>query len=275
MFIISTQNVKSLSIYNTINFQVSLFAFDDYNPTQNMEGHMRLSVNVDHFATLREARRSDEPDPVLAALLAELAGAEGIVCHIRGDRRHIKDRDLFLFRQSLKTKLNIEMAATEEMKRIALDVKPDVVSLVPERDEELTTEGGLDVAGNQEHLKDHIRELQKAGIKVSIFVDPDIDQIAACRDVGANLIEINTAKYSDLKPGEERDEALAEVKRSAEHSRQLGLEVHAGHGLDYKNVGPIVEIPELTEFSIGFSIIARSAIVGVEKAVREMVELLK
>ncbi len=240
-----------------------------------MEGHMRLSVNVDHFATIREARRSDEPDPVLAALLAELAGAEGIVCHIRGDRRHIKDRDLFLFRQSIKTKLNIEMAATEEMKRIALDVKPDVVSLVPERDEELTTEGGLDVAGNQEHLKDHIRELQKAGIKVSIFVDPDIDQIAACRDVGANLIEINTAKYSDLKPGEERDEALAEVKRSAEHGRQLGLEVHAGHGLDYKNVGPIVEIPELTEFSIGFSIIARSAIVGVEKAVREMVELLK
>jgi pyridoxine 5-phosphate synthase len=252
-----------------------LFAFDVYNPTQNMEGHMRLAVNVDHFATIREARRSDEPEPVLAALLAELAGAEGIVCHIREDRRHIKERDLFLFRQSIKTKLNIEMAATEEMKRIALDVKPDVVSLVPERDEELTTEGGLDVAGNQEHLKDHIQELQNAGIKVSIFVDPDIDQINACRDVGANLIEINTAKYSDLKPGEERDEALAEVKRSAVHGRQLGLEVHAGHGLDYKNVGPIVELPELTEFSIGFSIVARSAIVGVEKAVREMIELLK
>jgi pyridoxine 5-phosphate synthase len=240
-----------------------------------MEGHMRLAVNVDHFATIREARRSNEPEPVLAALMAEMAGAEGIVCHIRGDRRHIKERDLFLFRQSIKTKLNIEMAATEEMKCIALDVKPDVVSLVPERDEELTTEGGLNVVSNQEHLKRHIQELQKAGITVSIFVDPDINQITACGDVGANLIEINTAKYSDLNPGEERDEALAEVKRAAEHGCHLGLEVHAGHGLDYKNVGPIAEIPELTEFSIGFSIVARSAIVGVEKAVREMVELLK
>jgi pyridoxine 5-phosphate synthase len=236
---------------------------------------MRLAVNVDHIATIREARHSDEPEPVLAALLAEMAGAEGIVCHIRGDRRHIKERDLLLFRQSIKTKLNIEMAATEEMKRIALDVKPDVVSLVPERDEELTTEGGLDVVGNQEHLKAHIADLQKAGMKVSIFVDPDISQITACRDVGANLIEINTAKYSDLKTGKERGEALAEVKRAAEHGCQLGLEVHAGHGLDYKNVGPIAQIPELTEFSIGFSIVARSAIVGIEKAVREMVELLK
>lgn len=236
---------------------------------------MRLAVNVDHFATIREARRSDEPEPVLAALLAEQAGAEGIVCHIRGDRRHIKERDLFLFKQTIKTKLNIEMAATEEMKKIAMDVKPDVVSLVPERDEELTTEGGLDVAGNKEHLKTHIEELQKTGITVSIFVDPDIDQITACRDVGANLIEINTAKYSELKPGEARDEALQEVKSVAKHGRQLGLEVHAGHGLDYKNIGPIAEIPELTEFSIGFSIVARSAIVGIEKAVREMVALLK
>jgi pyridoxine 5-phosphate synthase len=236
---------------------------------------MRLAVNVDHFATIREARRSDEPEPVLAALLAEMAGAEGIVCHIRGDRRHIKERDLFLFKQSIKTKLNIEMASTEEMKRIALDVKPDVVSLVPERDEELTTEGGLDVVGNKEHLKTHIEELQKERIKVSIFVDPDINQITACKDVGANLIEINTAKYSDLKPGAKRDEALAEVKSAAEHGCKLKLEVHAGHGLDYKNVGPIAQILELTEFSIGFSIVARSAIVGIEKAVREMVELLK
>jgi pyridoxine 5-phosphate synthase len=236
---------------------------------------MRLAVNVDHFATIREARRGAEPEPVLAALLAEMAGAEGIVCHIRGDRRHIKERDLFLFRQSIKTKLNIEMAATEEMKHIALDVKPDVVSLVPERDEELTTEGGLDVSRNLEHLKTHIEELQKAGIKVSIFVDPDIDQVTACKEAGANLIEINTAKYSELKSGEERDAALEEVKTAAKHGCQLGLEVHAGHGLDYKNVGPIAEIPELTEFSIGFSIVARSAIVGVEKAVREMVELLK
>ena len=240
-----------------------------------MEGHMRLAVNVDHFATIREARRSDEPEPVLAALLAEQAGAEGIVCHIRGDRRHIKERDLHLFKQTIKTKLNIEMAATEEMKGIALDILPDIVSLVPERDEELTTEGGLDVAGNKEHLKTHIAELQKAGINVSIFVDPDIDQITACRDVGANLIEINTAKYSELKPGEQRDEALQEVKNAATHGSQIGLEVHAGHGLDYKNIGPIANISELKEFSIGFSIVARAAIVGIEKAVREMVELLK
>lgn len=240
-----------------------------------MEGRMKLAVNVDHFATLREARRSDEPEPVLAALLAEQAGAEGIVCHIRGDRRHIKERDLYLFRQTLKTKLNIEMAATEEMKRIALDIKPDVVSLVPERDEELTTEGGLDVIGNREHLKIHIQELQKAGIRVSIFADPDIDQITACRDAGADTIEINTAKYSELKPGKKRDEALEEVKKVAEHAHQMGLEVHAGHGLDYKNVGPVVRIPEITELSIGFCIVARSAIVGVDNAVREMVELLK
>ena len=236
---------------------------------------MRLAVNVDHFATLREARRSDEPEPVLAALLAELAGAEGIVCHIRGDRRHIKERDLFLFKKALKTKLNIEMAATEEMKSIALEVRPDVVSLVPERDEELTTEGGLDVAGNKEYLKTHIEDLQKAGIIVSIFVDPDMDQITACKDVGTNLIEINTSKYSELKPGAERDEALQEVDRAAKHASQLGLEVHAGHGLDYKNIGPISAIPEFKEFSIGFSIVARAAIVGVEKAVREMVELLQ
>jgi pyridoxine 5-phosphate synthase len=240
-----------------------------------MEGHMKLAVNVDHFATLREARHSDEPEPVLAALLAEQAGAEGIVCHIRGDRRHIKERDLVLFRQTIKTKLNIEMAATEEMKTIALDVKPDVVSLVPERDEELTTEGGLDVMGNKEHLKIHIQALQKAGIRVSIFVDPDIDQVTACRDVGANLIEINTTRYSELEPGKKRDEALAEVRKIAELGHKMGLEVHAGHGLDYKNVGPIAAISELTEFSIGFSIVARSAIVGVDKAVREMVELLK
>jgi len=240
-----------------------------------MEVKMKLAVNVDHFATIREARRSSEPEPALAALLAEQAGAEGIVCHIRADRRHIKERDLHVFRQTIKTKLNIEMAATEEMKQIAQEVKPDVVSLVPERPEELTTEGGLDVISNKEHLISHIKELKKAGITVSIFVDPDVDQISACHEVGADLIEINTSKYSELKPGRERDEALAEVKRTAEHAVSLGLDVHAGHGLDYKNVGPIAQIPELKEFSIGFSIVARAAIVGVTQAVKEMFELLQ
>ena len=236
---------------------------------------MKLAVNVDHFATIREARRSNEPEPILAALLAEQAGAEGVVCHIRGDRRHIKERDLKLFKEAVKTKLNIEMAATEEMKRIALEIQPDVVSLVPERPEELTTEGGLDVISNEKHLGPHIKELQKAGIKISIFVDPDLKQIEVCRKLGVNLIEINTGKYADLKPGKDRDKALNEIRKAAEHGHKLGLEVHAGHGLDYKNVLPVAAIPEITEFSIGFSIVARSAIVGVERAVREMVSLIE
>lgn len=236
---------------------------------------MRLAINVDHFATIREARKSNEPEPVLAALLSELAGAEGIVCHIRGDRRHIKERDLRLFKEAIKTKLNIEMAATEEMKKIAIDLKPEVVSLVPEREEELTTEGGLDVISNAKHLEPHIQELQKAGIRVSIFVDPNLKQIEACHRVGVNLIEINTAKYSDLKPGAERDKALDELKEVAKYSHTLGLEIHAGHGLDYKNVQPVAEIPEISELSIGFSIVARSAIVGIDMAVREMVSLIE
>jgi pyridoxine 5-phosphate synthase len=236
---------------------------------------MKLAINVDHIATIREARQSDEPEPVLAALLAEQAGAEGIVCHIRGDRRHIKERDLRLFRETVKTKLNIEMAATEEMKRIALEINPDVVSLVPETPEELTTEGGLDVISNEKQLRPHINELRNAGIKISIFVDPNLKQIEACHKLGVDLIEINTGKYADLKPGEERQKALDEIRKAAEHGHSMGLEIHAGHGLDYKNVLPVAAIPEITEFSIGFSIVARSAIVGLEKAVKEMVVLIE
>ncbi|UCC40100.1 MAG: pyridoxine 5'-phosphate synthase [Candidatus Aminicenantes bacterium] len=236
---------------------------------------MKLAINVDHIATIREARKSNEPEPVLAALLAEQAGADGIVCHIRGDRRHIKVRDLLLFRQVVKTKLNVEMAATEDMKKIALDIKPDIVSLVPEREEELTTEGGLDVISNEQHLAPHIQELKNAGIRVSIFVDPDLKQIEACHKVGVDLIEINTGKYADLKPGKERDEALDEIKKAADFGYKLGLEIHAGHGLDYRNVRPVAAIPEITEFSIGFSIVARAAIVGIEEAVKEMIVLIE
>jgi len=236
---------------------------------------MRLAVNVDHFATIREARRSNEPEPILAALLAEQAGAEGVVCHLRGDRRHIKERDLRLLRQAIKTKLILEMAATEEMKKIALEVKPDVVSLVPEREEELTTEGGLDVISNEKHLVSFIKALQEARIKISIFVDPDLKQIQASHRVGVNLIEINTGKYAELKPGEERLKALYEIRKAAEYGHKMGLDIHAGHGLDYKNLCPVAEIPEIIEFSIGFSIVARSAIVGIENAIREMIALIK
>jgi pyridoxine 5-phosphate synthase len=239
------------------------------------EENMKLAVNIDHIATIREARRSSEPEPVLAALLAEQAGAEGIVCHIRGDRRHIKERDLHLLKQTVKTKLNIEMAATEEMKKIALDIKPAVVSLVPEREEELTTEGGLNVWSNEDQLRPHIRSLQEGGIRVSIFVDPDIPQIEACKRAGVDLIEINTGKYADLKPGKERQEALETIKKAAQKGHELGLEIHAGHGLDYSNVGPVASIPEMKEFSIGFAIVARAAIVGIHRAVKEMIDLIK
>jgi len=236
---------------------------------------MKLAVNVDHFATIREARQSNEPEPILAALLSEQAGAEGVVCHLRGDRRHIKERDIRLLREVVKTKLNLEMAATAEMKKIALKIKPDVVSLVPERPEELTTEGGLNVIANQKHLTPFIQELAKAKIKVSIFVDPDLRQIEACHKVAVSLIEINTGKYADSKPGKTRQKALTGIKRAAEYGHKLGLEIHAGHGLDYKNVLPVVAIPEISELSIGFSIVARAAIVGVDQAVKEMAALLE
>ncbi|MFQ6070109.1 MAG: pyridoxine 5'-phosphate synthase [Candidatus Aminicenantales bacterium] len=236
---------------------------------------MKLALNIDHFATIREARRSTEPEPVLAALLAEQAGAEGIVVHLRGDRRHIKERDLKILRETVKTKLNLEMAATAEMKKIALNVKPDVSSLVPEQPEELTTEGGLDVITYKKHLTPFIQDLQRAKIRVSIFVDPDLKQIRACHDAGVTLIEINTGKYAESKPGKARRRALEEVKKAAEYGHKLGLEIHAGHGLDYRNVQPVVEIPEITELSIGFSIVARSALVGVEKAVKEMIALIE
>jgi pyridoxine 5-phosphate synthase len=235
---------------------------------------MRLAVNIDHFATLREARKATEPEPVLVALLAEQAGAHGIVCHIRGDRRHIKERDLRLLRETVKTKLNVEMAATEEMKRLALEIRPDVVSLVPERPEELTTEGGLKVVANRKALGTHVRALAKAGIRTIIFIDTSLEEIEAARGIGVDLVEINTGKYADLKEGAIREKALEAVRKAAEYGRKIGLEVHGGHGLDYRNVGPIVAIPEIVELSIGFSIVARAAVVGVERAVREMLALL-
>lgn len=235
---------------------------------------MHLSVNVDHFATLREARRSTEPEPVLLALLAEQAGARGIVSHIRTDRRHIKERDLRLMRAALKTKLNVEMAATDEMKAIALEIRPHVVSLVPEKPDELTTEGGLNVVPQVARLKTFTEELKAAGIRVSIFVDADEEQILASRDTGVDLIEINTGPYAEATDPAAAAIALKAVRKTAERAAAAGLEVHAGHGLDYRNVAPIVAVPEIAELSIGFSIVARSAVVGIDRAVRDMLALL-
>ncbi len=235
----------------------------------------KLAVNVDHVATLREARRAIEPDPVIAAALAELSGAEGIIVHLREDRRHIKERDLYLLRQTVKTSLNLEMAATDEMVNIALDIRPDVVTLVPERREEVTTEGGLNVLGQMDSIVQATKRLQKAGILISIFVDPEPDQIRASKEkVGADMIEIHTGIYCDAK-GEERERELKRILEAVDIAHGLGLIVKVGHGLNYFNIQPLVGIKEIYEFSIGHSIVARAVLVGFERAVREMVEIIK
>ena len=235
----------------------------------------KLAVNVDHVATLREARRAIEPDPVIAAALAELSGAEGIIVHLREDRRHIKERDLYLLRQTVKTSLNLEMAATDEMVNIALDIRPDVVTLVPERREEVTTEGGLNVLGQMDSIVQATKRLQKAGILISIFVDPEPDQIRASKEkVGADMIEIHTGIYCDAK-GEERERELKRILEAVNTAHGLGLIVKAGHGLNYFNIQPLVGIKEIYEFSIGHSIVARAVLVGFERAVKEMVEIIK
>ncbi len=235
----------------------------------------KLAVNVDHVATLREARRAIEPDPVIAAALAELSGAEGIIVHLREDRRHIKERDLYLLRQTVKTSLNLEMAATDEMVNIALDIRPDVVTLVPERREEVTTEGGLNVLGQMDSIVQATKRLQKAGILISIFVDPEPDQIRASKEkVGADMIEIHTGIYCDAK-GKERERELKRILEAVNTAHGLGLIVKAGHGLNYFNIQPLVGIKEIYEFSIGHSIVARAVLVGFERAVKEMVEIIK
>jgi pyridoxine 5-phosphate synthase len=235
---------------------------------------MKLSVNVDHIASLRQARRAAEPDPVLAALRAEQAGAAGVTVHLRGDRRHINERDVRLLRETIKTKLTVEMAATAEMKAAALSVRPDVVCLVPEKSTELTTTGGLDVLARRKALSAHVQSLAKAGIRVSIFVDPSLPQIQAIAEMGISRIEIHTGIYAEAETVRRREKALEDIRKAASGAARLGLEVTGGHGLDYHNVGPIVAIPEMAELSIGFSIIARAAIVGLDRAVRDMVALL-
>ncbi len=235
----------------------------------------KLIVNVDHVATVRQARRIDEPDPVTAAALAELAGCEGIIVHLREDRRHIQDRDVELLRKTVKTKLNLEMAAVQEMIDIARRIRPDMSCLVPEKREELTTEGGLDVAGRQQHIARAVDQLHDAGIAVSLFVDADKRQIEAARDTGAEFVEIHTGRYCDAKSENDADRELNEIVQGIAQAASLGLRVNVGHGLNYINIRKLLPVREIEEYSIGHSIIARAVLVGIERAVREMVELIK
>lgn len=235
---------------------------------------VKLSVNVDHVATVREARKTDEPDPVAAAFLVELAGADGITIHLREDRRHISDRDLHLLRQTVKLELNLEMASTAEMVGIALQERPGRVTLVPEKRQEITTEGGLDVEGNFQQIAEVIRTLHRDGIPVSLFIDPDENQIKAAKDVGAHAVELHTGEYANAK-GAARAAQLERIARGARLADQLHLLPRVGHGLTYQNVRDLVAIPEVREASIGHSIVSRSVLVGMEQAVREMIRLLE
>jgi len=235
----------------------------------------KLSVNVDHIATIRQARGVSEPDPVAAAVLAELAGADGITIHLREDRRHIQDRDVAILRQTIKTRMNLEMALTDEMVDIALKTIPDTVTLVPEGRHELTTEGGLDVILLQNTLKQKVALLQQAGIIVSLFIEPNIEQIKATHKVGADAIEIHTGMYCEVQTPGARREQLGRVELAISAARKLGLGINAGHGLDYRNIGPVLALPGIEEFNIGHSIVSRASLVGMDKAVREMLELMR
>ncbi|MEE8423839.1 MAG: pyridoxine 5'-phosphate synthase [Thermodesulfobacteriota bacterium] len=234
-----------------------------------------LSINIDHIATLREARKGIEPDPVAAALLVELGGADGITVHLREDRRHIQDRDIHLLKEVIKTKLNLEMAATVEMQKIALDIKPQLVTIVPEKREELTTEGGLDVNSDRETLEQFIDKLHEGGLKVSLFLDPDPAQIKSAKLIGADYVEIHTGSFSEVWGSREGDKVFSKIDDVVKLASNLKLGVNAGHGLNYQNIKDVASIKEIEEFSIGHSIISRSVYVGLEKAVREMVELIK
>lgn len=233
-----------------------------------------LGVNIDHIATLRQARGTDYPDPVHAAAVAEHAGAEGITVHLREDRRHMVDRDIYLLAKTLKTRMNLEMAVTEEMLTIACEIKPTYVCLVPEKRQELTTEGGLDVAGQLDKMTDAVARLTKAGIKVSLFIDAEQSQIDAASTVGAPFIELHTGCYADATTEAEQLQELERIKEMATYAHGKGLTVNAGHGLNYHNVKPIAAIPELYELNIGHAIIARAAIDGLDKAVRDIKQLM-
>jgi pyridoxine 5-phosphate synthase len=236
---------------------------------------IRLGVNIDHVATLRQARRALEPDPVHAAVLALLGGADGITVHLREDRRHINDRDVKLLRQTVATLLNLELSVAEDIVAIACEIKPDQATLVPERREELTTEGGLDVIANQAAIAKAMECLRAKGIAIALFIDPDIRQIEIAKVLGAHAIEIQTARYSEAKTHAEREQELASLHEATEFARQIGLHVHMGHGLNYVNVQAIAQIPGVEELNIGHSIVSRAVLVGMDRAVREMKDAIR
>lgn len=239
----------------------------------NAKTEQHLGVNIDHVATVRQARGTDYPDPVQAALLAEKAGADSITLHLREDRRHIQDHDLERLKAAMQTHMNLEMAVTEEMLAIAADIRPQDCCLVPEKREELTTEGGLDVAGQQDKIADACARLAAAGIRVSLFIDPDPAQLDAARRVGAGVVELHTGGYADAEGGEQ-DAELQRIVAAAAHGQQLGLVVNAGHGLHYENVKPVAEIPQVQELNIGHAIVARALFDGFSVAVSEMKRLM-
>lgn len=245
-----------------------------------LEHHRRtpmphLAINVDHVATIRQARGTIEPDPITAASICELAGASGIVAHLREDRRHMQDRDIKLLRQTIKTRLNLEMGATAEMIGIALDLGPDMVTLVPEKRQELTTEGGLNVAGNKKKIARAIEQLAAKNIPVSLFIDPDSRQIKTSKEIGATFVEIHTGRYADAGSENDRDHEFQLIAESAQQAAELGLRVNAGHGLDYRNTARIAALDTIEELSIGHAVISRSVYVGIERAVREMLAIIQ
>jgi pyridoxine 5-phosphate synthase len=241
----------------------------------------RLGVNIDHIATIRQARQALEPDPVAAAIVAELAGADGVTVHLRGDRRHIQDSDVLRLRETVTTRLNLEMAATSEMIRIARELHPDQATLVPEKESEITTEGGLNVAGNPKPVDAAIRTLSERGIQVSLFIDPEAEQVDAAAELGALMIELNTRAFSEATPkspdlaGSALERELTKIVQASERGKKKGLKILAGHGLTYRNVRLISSIPEIEELNIGHNIIARAALVGLDRAVREMLQAMK
>jgi pyridoxine 5-phosphate synthase len=234
----------------------------------------QLGVNIDHVATVRQARRTNEPDPVWAATLAQLGGADGITVHLREDRRHIQDRDLRVLRDTVTVKLNLELAAHDEIVAMACQTKPDQATLVPEKREEVTTEGGLDVLAGGKRVTDAIEKLRAAGIKISLFLDPDKRQIDAAAKLKVDAVELHTGEYALTANDEEQAKELARLVNAAKQVRSLGLVLHAGHGLTYRNVKPIAAIEGMTELNIGHSIVARAIMVGFEQAVREMKNLI-